>query len=50
LPRAPFPVIAVFRQTLRCFDRTIGDEVGIKHPRAGRIVSNTERRRARGKT
>jgi len=50
LRRASFPVIAVFRYTVRRFSRRIGDDFGINYSRVSRIESNSERQRARGKT
>ena len=50
LRRASFPVIAVFRYTVRRFSRRIGEHFGIDYTRVSRIESNSERQRARGKT
>jgi len=50
LPRAPQPVIAVFRYTVQRFSRRIGEHLGIHCTRVSRIESNSERQRARGKT
>jgi len=50
LPRASLPVVAVFRQTLRRFNRTISDEFGIKYSRVSRIERNSVCQRARRKT
>jgi len=50
LPRAPPPVVAAFRYTVQRLNRAIGNHFGINYWRVSRIVSGTERKRARGKT
>jgi len=49
-PVRRLPVVGVFRYTAQRFHRAIGEHFGIDCRRVSRIVSNSERQRARGKT